>query len=228
MTVDVLICDEMPLVRDGIKALLADEEDIRVLDVTDSGIHAMMMIRTRRPDVVITGVRLSGLSGLDMMRRLKDEILEPPPRVIVFAMDDSDETITEVLHAGACGLLVKDVSRGELVAAVHAAARGQVMLAPRIAERLVHWFCRQDSQPEELLQPAAEALTPRERQILVLIANGLSTEDVAEELTIGLATVRTHIYRLRHKLGLKDRAQLVSFAYRAGLMQLTSQTTVTP
>lgn len=221
MTINVLICDELPVVRDGLRALLSSEEDINVVDTTDSGIHAIMLVRKHRPDVVLTGLSLQGLSGIEMIRRLSQEIVEPSPRVVVYTMNDGSDIVANVIHAGACGLLVKEVSREELRSAVQAAARGQVMLAPRVAQRLVHWFRRQDSQPEELLQPVLTALTPREREILVLIAKGMSTEEIADELTIGSATVRTHVYRLRNKLELRDRAQLVSFAFRAGLMQMS-------
>ncbi|MEU5902651.1 MULTISPECIES: response regulator transcription factor [Streptomyces] len=222
MPIDVLVCDQLPVVRNGISAILASEEGIRVIDSTDSGIHAMMIARTRRPHVIITSLDLVGISGLEMVKRLHEEKFSPAPQVVAFTMDDSDEVISAVLHAGVTGLLVKEVDRAELVSAVHSAAQGQMMLAPRVAERLVNWFRRQDSRPEGQLQPVAAALTPRERQVLSLIAKGLSTEQVAIDLAIGIATVRTHVYRLRNKLELKDRAQLVSFAYRSGVMQMSA------
>ena len=149
---------------------------------------------------------------------MAQERISPQPKVVVFAMNHSDQMITDVLHAGADGLLVKEATADELSAAIRAAARGQIMLAPLVANRLVSWFRRQDSQPEEQLRPALAALTPRERQVLLLIAQGKSTEEVASELAIGVTTVRTHVYRLRCKLDVKDRAQMVSVAYRSGMM----------
>ncbi|MFI6515526.1 response regulator [Spirillospora sp. NPDC050679] len=218
MPLRVLVCDELPLVRDGLHTILEAQQDVEVLDTTESGIHAIMLARTRRPDVVITGLQLRGVSGLELIRRLRAEGLEPEPRVVVFTMNHSDETVTEVLRAGANGLLSKDATREEVVATIRAAARGQTMLSPAITERLVDWFRRREVYPRETLRPAVAALTPRERQVLLLVAQGRSTEEVAGELFIGVSTVRTHLHRLRAKLDLKDRAQLVSFAYRSGLM----------
>lgn len=219
MALRVLICDELPIVRNGLRTLLDPEPDIEVLDTTDSGIHAIMLVRKLLPDVVVTGLNLRGLSGLELTRRLSKEQVTPKPRVVVFAMTDSDEMVTNVLHAGANGLLVSDATREDLCSAIRAAAQGQMMLAPQIAHRLVDWFLRSDMSTEDLLRPAVAELTPREREVLLLMARGMTTDEVAEELAIGVTTVRTHVYRLRNKLQVRDRAQLVSFAYRAGLMQ---------
>jgi DNA-binding NarL/FixJ family response regulator len=214
----ILICHELPIVRDGLSTTLNAESDIEVVGATDSGIHAILLARTARPDVIVTGLTLYGISGLELIKRMGQERISPQPKVVVFAMNHSDQMITDVLHAGADGLLVKEATADELSAAIRAAARGQIMLAPLVANRLVSWFRRQDSQPEEQLRPALAALTPRERQVLLLIAQGKSTEEVADELAIGVTTVRTHVYRLRCKLDVKDRAQMVSVAYRSGMM----------
>lgn len=215
----VLVCDELPIVRDGLRALLDTASDIEVVDTTDSGIHAIMLVRTLRPDVVVTGLELRGLSGLELTRRLRKESVTLKPRVVVFAMTDSDEIMTSVLQAGASGLLVKQATHEDLSSTIRAAAQGQTMLAPQITHRLVNWFLRSDPCSDELLRPALAELTPRERQVLLLMARGLTTDEVATELAIGVTTVRTHIYRLRTKLKVHDRAQLVSFAFRSGLMQ---------
>ncbi len=219
MTVRVLICDTFPVIREGLRTLIDGESDIEVVDTTDSGVHAIMLTRTLRPDVVITGLELRSITGIELVQRLTGEQLDPAPRVVVFSANDSDDTVTEVLHAGASGLLVQDASKAELISAIRAVAAGQAMLAPRVAQRLVDWFRRSDTHLDEVLRPVVAALTPRERQVLLLIGRGMQPEDIATSLSIGVATVRTHIYRLRCKLDLKDRAQLVSFAYRAGLMQ---------
>ncbi|HEX8080694.1 MAG TPA: response regulator transcription factor [Jatrophihabitans sp.] len=218
MSLRILICHELPIVRDGLSTTLNAESDIEVVGATDSGIHAILLARTARPDVIVTGLTLYGISGLELIKRMGQERISPQPKVVVFAMNHSDQMITDVLHAGADGLLVKEATADELSAAIRAAARGQIMLAPLVANRLVSWFRRQDSQPEEQLRPALAALTPRERQVLLLIAQGKSTEEVADELAIGVTTVRTHVYRLRCKLDVKDRAQMVSVAYRSGMM----------
>jgi DNA-binding NarL/FixJ family response regulator len=218
VTLRVLVCDELPIVRDGLRTLLDADPDIEVVDATDSGIHTLMLVRTLKLDVVVTGLNLHGLSGLELIRRLGKETVTPKPRVVVFAMNDSDEMVTSVLRAGVNGLLVKEATGEELSSAIRAAARGQMMLAPEIAYRLVDWFRRSGNHADELLRPVLAELTPRERQILLLIADSMTTEEVAGRLAIGVTTVRTHLHRLRIKLKARDRAQLVSFAYRAGLM----------
>jgi DNA-binding NarL/FixJ family response regulator len=219
MALQVLVCDQLPIVRDGLCTLLDAAPDIEVIDSTDSGLHALMVVRTRRPDVVITGLAVEGIPGIELIRRLAKEAVDSRPRVVVFAMSDSDETVRDVLYAGANGLLIKEATREELAVAVRAAARGETMLAPQIAHRLVDWFKQGDNRQEELLRSVVTVLTPRERQVLVMLAAGKSTSEVADELAIGITTVRTHVYRLRCKLNVRDRTQLVSFAYRAGLMR---------
>jgi Response regulator containing a CheY-like receiver domain and an HTH DNA-binding domain len=217
--VRVLICDKLLVVRKGLRALLEPEPGVEVVDTTDSGPHAIALARRARPDVVVTGLELVGLSGADMIRQLTRQTPGPVPRVIVYSMSDDDDAVSEVLHAGASGVLVKDADREELVYAIRAVAGGEAMLAPAVAQRLVEWFRRRDTQPEATLSEVVGTLTPREREVLLLLAQGMQPEDIAGKLFIGVTTVRTHIYRLRGKLDLKDRAQLVSFAYRAGLMR---------
>jgi DNA-binding NarL/FixJ family response regulator len=221
MPLRVLICSDAPLMQDGLRTMLDAEPDIKVVETTDSGVHAMMLARTHELDIILTSLTLKGISGMDVIRRLDKENLESPPRVVVFTVSDTDESLMEVLHAGAAGLLTKDTSREELIVALRAVAKGHAMLAPQITQRLLNWLRKRELPPEETLQPAVATLTPRERQVLLLNAHGLSTEEIASELSVGVATIRTHTYRLRLKLHLKDRAQLVSFAYRAGLMQST-------
>jgi DNA-binding NarL/FixJ family response regulator len=220
MPLRLLICSDAPLVQDGLRTMLEAEPDILVIATTDSGVHAMVLARTQKIDIILTGLALKGISGLDLIRQLEKESLLPAPRVVAFTMSDSDESIMEVLHAGVAGLLTKDTTRDELVAALRIVARGHAMLAPSVTQQLLSWLrMREMPPPEAVLQPAVAALTPRERQVLLLNAHGLSAEEIAKELSVGVATIRTHIYRLRTKLQLKDRAQLVSFAYRAGLIR---------
>jgi DNA-binding NarL/FixJ family response regulator len=215
----VLVCDEVPLFRDGLRTLLEAEPDMEVVGDTDSGIHAMVLVRTLRPHVVVTGLSLHGMSGLELSRRLGSEDVQPAPRVVIFSMSDSNETVAEMLRAGANALLVKSATREELRSAIHVAANGETMLAPTIAKRLVDWYRRRDERAGELLDPQLATLTQREREVLTLMARGMSTEEMASELCIGVTTVRTHVHRLRCKLDARDRVQLVSFAFRAGLMR---------
>ncbi|MEH1167082.1 response regulator transcription factor [Micromonospora sp. CPCC 205539] len=219
MSIRVLVCDELPIVRDGLRTLLGSEPDVSVVDTSDSGNHAIMLARTHRVDVIVTGLKLRGISAVELINKINGEKLNPRPRFVVFASTDSDDLVSSVFQAGVNGILMPDATWEEVAAAVRAAAVGQTTLAPQIADRLVDWFRRRQPSPDEVFQPAVSTLTPRERQVLLLMADGKSTDEVAAELSIGLTTVRTHVYRLRCKLNVKDRAQLVSFAYRAGLMQ---------
>ncbi|MEU7852463.1 response regulator transcription factor [Nonomuraea sp. NPDC049141] len=214
----VIICDKYAITRFGLLTILASRHDVNVIETTDSGVHAIMLARKHHPEVVVTGLTLGGLSGLELIQRLRAEKLDPEPRVVVFTVDHTDQTVTDVLRAGANGLLTQDSTQDEVVAAIRAAARGQTMLSPVVTQRLVDWFRQREPPPAELDQPTLAGLTPREQQVLLLVAQGRSTEEVAGELYIGVSTVRTHLHRLRAKLKAKDRAQLVSFAYRSGLM----------
>lgn len=214
----VLICEKSEVVRTGLQALLAGVTDIEVVEATDSGLHAAILVGRLRPDVVVTGLELLSLNGVDLIRQLTARSDGPIPRVVVYSSTDAEESVAEVLHAGASGVLLQDTGRAELVSAIRAVANGEAMFAPAVAQRLVHWFRNHDTRPEPGLNQEAEALTPREREVLLLLAGGLQPDEIACKLYIGVTTVRTHIYRLRGKLGLRDRAQLVSFAYRAGFM----------
>ncbi|MEU6256008.1 response regulator transcription factor [Streptomyces sp. NPDC047043] len=221
MTIRVLICDQLPVIADGLRTLLDAVPDIDVIGTTDNGMEAIVSVRTTRPDVVVTDLSLQTISGLEMIRRLGKE--DDPPNVVVFTASDADKTVSDVLHAGASCLLGKDASPQELITAIQAAAAGQTMLAPNIAQRLVTWFLEQPERQESDLCPEVTELTPREREVTRMVARGMSTEEVARELIIGEATVRTHLYRVRTKLGVRDRAELVSLAYRTGLIHSAGQ-----
>lgn len=217
--VRVLICDKSLVVRSGLRALLEPEPDIEVVDTTDSGLHAVVLTRAARPDVVITGLELLSLNGVELVRRLTELDNGLSPQVVVYMMSDADEIVAEVLHAGASGLLIESSGKHELATAVRAVASGEAVLAPAVTRLLVDWFRRRDNRREGGRGGIDATLTDREREVLLLLAEGMQPEEIAIKLYIGITTVRTHIYRLRNKLNLKDRAQLVSFAYRAGLMQ---------
>lgn len=216
MTIRVLICDELPVIRAGLRTLLDGVPDIDVIDTTDNGMEAMVLVRTSRPDVVVTDLNLRTISGLEMIRRLRTE--DVPPNIVVFTGSDADKTVSDVLHAGVSCLLGKDARPQELINAVQAAAVGQTMLASNVAHRLVSWFRAQPESQEAEDHPELTVLTSREREVTTMVARGMSTDEVARELFIGEATVRTHLYRVRTKLGVRDRAELVSLAYRSGLI----------
>jgi DNA-binding NarL/FixJ family response regulator len=216
MTIRVLICDELPVIGDGLRTLLDAVPGIDVIGTTDNGMEAIVLVRTARPDVVVTDLNLRTINGLELIRRLGKE--DTPPNIVVFTGFDTDKTVSDVLHAGASCLLGKDASPQELITAIQAAAAGQTMLAPNVAERLVTWFREQPERTDPTACPELTELTPREREVTEMVARGMSTEEVARELIIGEATVRTHVYRVRTKLGVRDRAELVSLAYRTGLI----------
>jgi DNA-binding NarL/FixJ family response regulator len=216
MIIRVLICDQLPIIADGLKTLLDAVPNIDVIGTTRNGMEAIILVRTMRPDVVVTDLDLQTITGIEMIRRLAKE--DEPPNVVVFTASGDDKTVSDVLHAGANCLLSKDASPQELINAIQAAAAGQTMLGPNIAQRLVTWFRAQPEPYEAAMYPEMTELTPREREVTRMVARGMSTSEVARELFIGEATVRTHLYRVRIKLGVRDRVELVSLAYRTGLI----------
>lgn len=219
----VLICDELPVVRDGLRALLADEPDIAVTGTAADGEQALASARAQHPDVMITGLALRGLTVAGLIQRLSQGAGgTPAPKVVVFAMRDDPDVIAGLLRANVNGLLVNDTSQAELAAAVRAAARGHTMVSPSITRQLVDWFREfggEPAGPTEEMKAAGALLTPKEREVLGLIAEGMSPEAVAGELVISVATVRTHVYRARTKLEARDRAQLVAMAHQVGLVR---------
>ncbi|HZB33891.1 MAG TPA: response regulator transcription factor [Streptosporangiaceae bacterium] len=217
MATRVLVCDALPVVREGMRTVLAAEPDIEVVGTTDSGIEALVMTRRLHPHVVITDATLSGLSGVELTRRLQREPIEPAPSVLVFTPRDDDVKIMSFLEAGAMGLVVKETGTDEMATAVRVVAAGEAMLAPCVSRKLLDWFFERAARPNGQVNLAVAGLSPREREVLGLVARGMSGLEIAKELQITEATVRTHIYRIRHKLELRNRAQLVAFAYRNGL-----------
>ncbi|MGP3983832.1 LuxR C-terminal-related transcriptional regulator [Streptomyces sp. KR80] len=220
MPIKVLICDQLPLMREGLHTLLDALPDIDVVATTDSSMQTVVLARTHRPDVVLIGLA-DVEPSLDLIRRLRaDGAGGPvaPPHAVVFHSGYTDEMVQDLLHVGAKGLVSRDATSDEVIAATRAVARGRTVLGPEIVDRLVHWFRERGATPRTAVRPEVGALTRREREVLTYIGRGMSIEDVAGELYIGISTVRTHLHRIRHKLDLKDRAQLVAFAYQAGLM----------
>jgi DNA-binding NarL/FixJ family response regulator len=211
------------VVRDALATLLSSAAGIDVTGSTGNGMEAIVLARRLKPDGVVTDLKLRGIPGMEMVRRLRGEEQDLAPQVVVFAVSDTDQVLSDVLHAGASGVLDENAGPEDLISAVRLAARGQLMLSPRIVSRLVGWFLEQHGAPAAVVpEPGTASLTPREREVMSLIARGLSAEEIAVELTIGVATARTHIYRVRCKLGVRDRAQIVALAYRSGLMQAAS------
>ncbi len=217
MSLRVLICDRLPIMRDGLRIGLQSEADIQVVGMTDSGMEALIMARTARPDVIVVDPALSGLSGIDLVRRLDDKTVTPNPKILVFSLEEDDLTVIRLLECGAMGFLIKGASVAELAVAIRTIHAGDPARAPSVTPRMLDWYFRRAPRPGQPLPAQISGLTTRERQVLQLIARGLATREVAEELRVGEATVRTHTYRMQHKLQLRNRTQLMSFAYRCGL-----------
>jgi len=211
----VLIADDQELVRTGFRVILNAEPDLEVVGETSDGREPIEAVSSLRPEVVLMDIRMPNLDGIEATRRIAKG--ERSPRVLILTTFDLDEYVYEALRAGASGFLLKDAGADELLHAVRVVAAGEALLAPSITRRLIEDYAR---RPPAREQPAAFAeLTPRELEVLRLIARGLSNGDIARELVVGDATVKTHVARIFAKLDLHDRAQAVVLAYESGLVQ---------
>jgi DNA-binding NarL/FixJ family response regulator len=213
----VVVADDQALVRVGCRTLLDAEDDIEVVAEADTGSAAVEAVRVTRPDVVLMDVRMPGLDGLEATRRITADRGLAGIRILILTTFEIDEYVFESLRAGASGFLLKDADPEELVRAVRVVAGGEALLSPAVTRRLIAEFI---SAPERRAASPASLgeLTDREREVLALIATGLSNDELAETLVISPATVRTHINRVMAKLAARDRAQLVVIAYEAGLV----------
>jgi DNA-binding NarL/FixJ family response regulator len=213
----VLIADDQALVRAGFRMILDAEDSLEVVAEAANGEEAVAMARRFHPDVVLMDVRMPVLDGLDAARRIvQDE--GPQCRIIMLTTFDVDEYVYTALRVGASGFLLKDVSPEQLVAAVRLVAAGDALLAPSITRRFVERFAKPSEVIPRPTNTEIATLTTREREVLVLMARGLSNSELAERLTLGEATVKTHVARVLNKLGLRDRVQAVVLAYESGLV----------
>ncbi|WP_327313592.1 response regulator transcription factor [Streptomyces sp. NBC_01235] len=206
MTVHILIVDDHPVVRFGLRGMLEAYDDLRVVGEAGSGDEAIVLASTTRPDVVLMDLRMPGTDGATATARIRQE--HPGIRVLVLTTYEGDADILPAIEAGATGYLLKDTPIGTLTDAIRAAARGETVLAPPVAARLV----------THLQAPAGEQLTPREVQVLGLVARGLSNSEIGQQLYIGEATVKTHLLRTFVKLGVNDRTAAVTVALSRGLL----------
>jgi DNA-binding NarL/FixJ family response regulator len=210
----VVLADDQELVRTGFRYIL-DKAGIEVLGEAANGAEAVELIARTRPDVALMDVRMPELDGIEATRRIVRAGL--PTRVLMLTTFDLDRHVFDALRAGASGFLLKDAGRERLVTAVNTAASGDSLFAPSVVSRLVsHYVGR--PPPDLVLDPALEQLTARELEILGLVARGLSNGEIAAELVLSTATVKTHVRHLLQKLGLRDRAQAVAVAYETGLI----------
>jgi DNA-binding NarL/FixJ family response regulator len=219
MSIRVLLADDQTLVRSGFRALLERTDDIEVIGEAADGAEAVGRARADRPDVVLMDIRMPGLDGLEATRRISADPSLESVRVVMLTTFELDEYVFEALHAGASGFLLKEVEPDELREAVRVVARGEALLSPSVTRRLIQEFVAQPGRHRPA--PARlEQLTEREREVLGLVALGLSNQEIAERLVISPATAKTHVSRTMLKLHAHDRAQLVVIAYESGLLRV--------
>jgi DNA-binding NarL/FixJ family response regulator len=214
----VLLADDQPLVRAGFGMILSAEDDMCVVGEADNGTAAVALARAQRPDLVLMDIRMPGMDGLDATRQISEDPGLSEVKVLVLTTFELDEYVFEALRAGASGFLVKHTQPSELVRAVREIAAGEALLSPSVTRRLIAEFTARPQRPS-LISPAMGTLTNREREVVVLVAQGMSNDEIAAELVLSPATARTHVSRAMVKLHCRDRAQLVVFAYQSGLIQ---------
>lgn len=214
MTIRVVIADDQALMRAGFAMILDAQDDIEVVGEAIDGRDAVERFRRLGPDVVVMDVRMPSMDGIEATRHITE--LDPGARVLILTTFDLDAYVYEALRAGASGFLLKDRPPEELVAAVRVVAAGEALLAPSVTRRLIEAFARRPDAPEP--PPELAELTDREREVLVLMARGLSNTEIARELFLAETTVKTHVGHVLRKLRLRDRAQAVVVAYESGLV----------
>jgi DNA-binding NarL/FixJ family response regulator len=218
MTIGIVVADDHEVVRAGFAAILDTQPDFTVLGTAADGAEAVRTCQEHGPDVVLMDVRMPGMDGIEATRLLRSA--DSGPRVLVLTTFDLDEYVYDALQAGASGFLLKDVTAERLFDAVRVIAAGEALLAPAITKRLIGEFARQRRRPADPAQGngALNTLTPRETEVLRLMAGGLSNPEIAQRLVVTEETVKTHVSRILSKLGLRDRTQAVVAAYESGLV----------
>ena len=214
MSIRVLIADDQELVRTGFRMILTAAGDIDVVSEAANGQDAVAEARASSPDVVLMDVRMPVLDGISATREIIRRSGTDAPRIVILTTFDLDQYVYDALRAGASGFLIKDLPAAQLVAGVRTAADGEALLAPSITRRLIEQFAAPPPEPP----PGLDDLTPRELEIMRHVARGMSNLEIANELIIGEATVKTHVARVLMKLGLRDRVQAVVLAYEAGIV----------
>ena len=219
--VRIVVADDHQVVRTGFAELLGTQPDFSVLGTACDGAEAVRICRELRPDVVLMDVRMPGMDGIEATRQLAGPGAGPGsggPRILILTTFDLDEYVYDALRAGASGFLLKDVTAERLFDAVRVVAAGDALLAPTVTRRLIGEFAQMRPKPDAAPAAALTTLTPRETQVLRLVAEGLSNPEIADRLVVTEETVKTHVSRVLSKLGLRDRTQAVVAAYESGLV----------
>jgi DNA-binding NarL/FixJ family response regulator len=217
MTIRVLVVDDQEVVRAGFSALLGTQPDLVVVATAPNGRAAVELCRRHRPDVVLMDVRMPVMDGIEATRAIAAESEVDGPRILMLTTFGLDEYVYDALAAGASGFLLKDVTADRLFDAVRVVAAGEALLAPSVTRQLIGEFARLRHHPRPVVG-ALPGLTPRETEVLRLVAEGLSNPEIAARLVVSEETVKTHVSRLLRKLGLRDRTQAVITAYESGLV----------
>ena len=217
--IKILLVDDQELVRTGFRMILADEPGIEVVGEAANGREALEAAARVVPDVVIMDIRMPIMDGLEATRQLAARHPDGSPRILVLTTFDADENVVHAIRAGASGFLLKDVAPADFVKAIRTVASGEALIAPSVTRRLLDRFARLPVPADEAYADRLRELTERERDVLKLVAQGLSTREIAERLTLAEPTVKTHVSHLLIKLELRDRAQLVALAYEVGVVR---------
>jgi DNA-binding NarL/FixJ family response regulator len=212
----VLVADDQALIRLGLRVLLETEDDTTMVGEAFDGRSALDAIRQTRPDVVLMDIRMPVMDGIETLREITADPTLASTRVIILTTFELDEYVFDALRAGASGFLIKDSEPAELLRAIRVVARGDSLLSPAVTRRVIARFVN-SSAPRLVPHPSLGHLTEREREIVALVAEGLSNQEIANRLVVSPATVRTHVSRATVKLHARDRAQLVVIAYQSGL-----------
>lgn len=212
----VAVADDQALVRLGLRVLLESEDDVELVGEAADGREALELVRRERPDVVLMDVRMPVVDGLEALRAITEDGALAGTRVVVLTTFELDEYVFEALRSGASGFLIKDSEPADILRAIRVVARGDSLLSPTVTRRVIGELAARPA-PRRTPVPSLDPLTEREREVVALVAEGLSNDEIAERLFVSPATVRTHVGRAMSKLGARDRAQLVVLAFQSGL-----------